>query len=82
MHILPNISKYEGNQTTKFCQAIEYNARNYYLEKYNTKCFGEPSPRPFYNKPKLSIPLDQQSEMFCSWFHCTCMSKWKSTKIY
>ena len=82
MHKLPNISKYEGNQAMKFCQEIEYNARNYFLEEYNTKCFGEPNPRPFYNKSKLSIPLHQQSEMFCGWFHCMCMSMWKSIKIY
>ena len=32
-------------------------------EKSYTKCGGEASPRPFYQKSKLSISLDQQSEM-------------------
>ena len=32
--IRPNISKSKGNQTTKFCQLIEYNKRNIFLEKY------------------------------------------------
>ena len=33
IHILPNISKRENNQTTKFSQLIEYNMRNMFLEK-------------------------------------------------
>ena len=33
----------------KFGQLIEYN-RNIFLEKPNTKCGGETSPRPFLKK--------------------------------
>ena len=41
---------------------IEYNI-NIFLEKSYTECGGESSPRQFYEKSKLSISLDQQSEM-------------------
>ena len=59
MHILPNISRSKGNQTMKFGQLIEYNMRNIFLEKSYIKCGGETSPRPFSEKLKLSISLDQ-----------------------
>ena len=36
IHILPNISRSEGNKT-KFGQVIEYNPRNIFLEKLFTK---------------------------------------------
>ena len=45
----------------KFGQVIEYIMRNIILEKSYTKSGGETSPRPFSEKLKLSIPLDQQS---------------------
>ena len=47
----------------KFGQLIEYNMKNIFLEKSNTKCGGETSPRTCYKKTKLEIPQDQQSEM-------------------
>ena len=59
IHILPNISRSKGNQTMKFGQLIECNMRNIFLEKSHTKCGGETSPRPFSEKLKLSIFLDQ-----------------------
>ena len=37
IHILPNISRSEGNKTIKFGQVIEYNPRNIFLEKLFTK---------------------------------------------
>ena len=33
VHILPNISRSEGNQTMKCCQLIEYSVRNIFLKK-------------------------------------------------
>ena len=66
IHILPNISRSKGNQTIKFGQLLEYSMRNIFLRKSYTKCGGEASPRPF--KSKLSISLDQQSEMLQSLF--------------
>ena len=42
-----------------FGQLIEYNMRNIFLEKSYTKYGGETSPRPFSEKLKLSISLDQ-----------------------
>ena len=59
IHVLPNISRSKGNQTMKFGQLIEYNMRNIFLKKSYTKCGRETSPRPFSEKLKLSIPLDQ-----------------------
>ena len=37
MHILPNISKRNGNQTIKFGWLIEYNMTNAFLRKSSTK---------------------------------------------
>ena len=59
MNVLPNISRNKGNRTMRFGQLIEYNMRNIFLEKSYTKCGGETSPRPFSEKLKLSISLDQ-----------------------
>ena len=42
----PTITK----PTMKFVQLIEYNMRNIFPEKSYTKCGGEDSPRPFYQK--------------------------------
>ena len=58
-HILPNIARSKGNQKIKFGQLIECNMRTIFLEKSYTKCDGETSPRPFSEKLKLSISLDQ-----------------------
>ena len=44
----------------KFDQLIDYNVRNIFLEKSYTKCEGEISPRPFSEKLKLSVSLDQE----------------------
>ena len=33
IHILLSISRSKGNQTMKFCQLIEYNVRNIFLQK-------------------------------------------------
>ena len=55
---MPNISGSKGNQVMKFCQLIEFNIITI-LEKSYTKCDGETSPRPFTEKLKLSISLDQ-----------------------
>ena len=52
----------------KFCHLIESNMRNIFFEKSSIKCGGETSPRPFSKKSKLSISLDQQSEIFYSLF--------------
>ena len=57
--MLRNMSRSKGNQTMKFGQLIEYNIRNIFLEKSYTKCGGETSPRPFSEKLKLNISLDQ-----------------------
>ena len=59
IHILPNILRSKNNQTMKLSQLIDYNPRNIFKEKWCTKCVGQTSPRPFYEKLKLSISLDQ-----------------------
>ena len=52
----------------KFGQLIECNLRNIFLGKSYTKCGGETSPRPFTEKLKLSISLDQKSKVLFSLF--------------
>ena len=42
--------------------------RNIFLEKSYTKCGGETSPRPFSEKLKLTISLDQLSKVLYSLF--------------
>ena len=59
INIFPNISRSKGNQTMKFGRLIESNMRNIFLEKSCTKCGGETSPRPFSEKLKFIISLDQ-----------------------
>ena len=43
----------------KFGELINYNMRNIFLEKSYTECGGETCLRPFSEKLKLSISLDQ-----------------------
>ena len=43
----------------KLGQLIECNISNIFLEKSYTKCGGETSARPFFQKSKLSISMDQ-----------------------
>ena len=59
IHILPNISSSKGNQTMKFDQLIECNTRNIFFKKLFTKYGRETSPRPFSEKLKLRVSLDQ-----------------------
>ena len=68
IHILPNISRSKGKQTMKLSQLIKCNTRNIFLKKSYTKCDGETGPRPFSEKLKLSISLDQQSKVLYSLF--------------
>ena len=63
IHILLNISGNKSNQTIRFVQLIKYNMINIFLEKSYTKCCGEATPRPFYEKSKFNISLDMQFEM-------------------
>ena len=51
----------------KFGQLIEY-VMNIFLEISYTKCGGEGKSRPIYVKSKLSLSLDQQSEILYSLF--------------
>ena len=50
MHILHNILRSKGNQKMTFGHLIEYNQKNIFLEKSNTKCGYETIPRPFSQK--------------------------------
>ena len=52
----------------KFGQLIECNMRNIFLKKSYTKCVGETSHRPSSKKSKLSISLDQWSNVFYGLF--------------
>ena len=64
----------------KFCQLIESNMRNIFLEKSYTKCDGENSPRPFSEKLKLTISLDQWSKVLYSFF--LLYGKLRAIEIY
>ena len=44
-------------------QLVEYNMRNIFHGKSYSQSGGEARTRTFYKKPKLSITLDQKSEM-------------------
>ena len=59
IHILPNISRSEGNQTMKFGHLIEFNMKNIFLEKSYNKWDGETCQRPFSEKLEWNISLDQ-----------------------
>ena len=60
IHILPNISTSKGNQAMKYGQLIECNMRNiFFFEKSYAKCGVETSPRPFSEKLKIIVSLDQ-----------------------
>ena len=67
MYTLLNIVRRKGNQTIKFGQLVDYNRRNF-LEKSYSKFSGETSPKPFSEKLKLGISLDQYSRVLCSLF--------------
>ena len=50
IHILPDISRYKGNQAMKFGQLIEYNMQNIFFEKSYTKSGSEFIPTPLSKK--------------------------------
>ena len=64
----------------KFNQLIDYNVRNIFLEKSYTKCDRETRARPFSKKLKLSISLDQESNVSYSLF--LLYAKPKAIEIY
>ena len=64
----------------KFGQLVECNMRNTFLEKSSTKYGGETSPRPFSEKLKLSISLDQKSKVLYSLF--LLYAKLRAIEIY
>ena len=80
IHALPKISRSKGNNTMKFGHVIEYNIRNIFLEKSNTKCGGETSLRPFSKKSKLAY-LGMSSLKFYT-VCIYCVSRSRATKVY
>ena len=52
----------------KFGQLLEYNMGKVLVKKLYTKCGEETSPRPYSQKLKLSISLDQQYRVLYSLF--------------
>ena len=63
----------------KFGQLKECNMRSF-LEKSFSKCGGKTSPRPFSEKLKLSISLDQQSKDLPTLF--SLYGKLRAIEIY
>ena len=80
IYVLKNILRNKDNQAMKFGQLREYNMKNIFFEKPCTNCGGETSPRPFSEKPELSISLDQQPEFLFSSFYY--IFKWMTTTMY
>ena len=64
----------------KFGQLTECNIRNIYLEKSCSKCGKGTIPRPFFEKLKLSISLDQYSKVLYSLF--LLYAKLRAIEIY
>ena len=52
----------------KLGKLIDYNMRNIFFHKSYTKCGAETSPRPFFEKKKMSISLDQLAKVSDSLF--------------
>ena len=53
------VSRNKSNEIMKLGQLIECHMRNIFFEKSYTKCGGETSSRPFPEKLKLRISLNQ-----------------------
>ena len=64
IHILPNISRSKVILEIN----VEYSMKNIFLKKSYTEFGAETSSWLFYKISKLSISLDQQSEILCSSF--------------
>ena len=64
----------------KFSQLIDYKMRIIFTEKFYTKFGGETSPRPFSEKFKLTISLDQHSKVLQSLF--LLYAKLRAIEIY
>ena len=58
----------KGNEAIEFDQLIEYTTKNIFLEKPYTNYDGETISRPFSEKLKLSISLDQWYKVLYSLF--------------
>ena len=80
IHVLPSILRNKDNQAIKFGQLKKYNMKNISPEKPYTKCGGETSSRPFSEKLKWSISLNQQFEFLFSSLYC--ISNWTTTPMY
>ena len=50
IHILPDISRSEGNQAMKFGQSMEYNMRNIFLKNHAKNVVGKLFLDPFLKK--------------------------------
>ena len=59
IHYCPIYLKKWMQSDNEFCRLIEYNMRYSFLEKSYIKSGGQTIPRPFFEKSKLKICLDQ-----------------------
>ena len=60
---MPNISRNKHNQSMKFGQLIDYNTKNFFLKSHTYNLVVKLLPDTFLKKSKLSVSLDQQSEV-------------------
>ena len=78
LQILPNISRSKGNKTMIFNQLTEYNMRNVFLEKSNTKYDGETIPRPFFKNQNWEYLWINILKFDAVWFYF--MPSWGLSK--
>ena len=64
----------------KFRRLKDYNMRNIFPQKSYTKCGVETSPRPFFEKWKFNIPLNELAKVSDSLF--LLYVKLRAIKIY
>ena len=76
--LLSDISIIKSNQAMKSGPLIEYNIRNIFHEEPHTKCGGGTFLRPFPNRSKLRIPLDQKPNVLYSLYYC--IASWGLSK--
>ena len=65
----------------KFGQLIKCNMKNIFLGKSYTNCGGKTIPRPFSKKSKLSISLDQESQVLHGLFLLYDKLRYIETKL-
>ena len=70
IHILPDISRSEGNQAMKFDQSMEYNMRNIFLKNHAKNVVGKLFLDPFLKKQHWAYFLINSLKSYKVCFYC------------